>query len=58
MRDFSICPRCEQATQKATSWNNNESEFWLECTNLECNTFINTYVPQPHQALVVLIILM
>lgn len=23
------------------------SEFWLECD--KCNTFVNTYIPQPHQ---------
>lgn len=49
MRDFTLCPRCHQPTQKSTTFNNNESEFWLECTNPECNTYINTYIPQEHQ---------
>ena len=48
MRDFSRCPRCHSLTQPATSFSGNESEFWKEC--LKCNTFINTYIPQEHQA--------
>ena len=34
--------------QPTEAWNG-ESEFWLECSNVECNTYVNTYVPQPHQ---------
>lgn len=48
VRDFTKCPRCGSPTQKATSFNGGESEFWWECT--KCNTFINTYVPMAHQA--------
>lgn len=29
------------------SINDSESEYWVECTR--CNTYVNTYVPQPHQ---------
>lgn len=32
---------------KAISYSEVPSEFWLECT--KCNTFVNTYIPQPHQ---------
>ena len=46
-RDFSHCPRCGAPTQSAKSFQGTPSEFWLECT--ECNTFINTYIPQEHQ---------
>ena len=46
-RDFSRCPRCGAPTERAVAYNNSPSEFWLECT--QCNTFINTYIPQPHQ---------
>lgn len=46
-RDFSRCPRCGAPTARAIAYNNSPSEFWLECT--QCNTFINTYIPQPHQ---------
>ena len=48
VRDFSVCPRCSAPTKKATAFNNGESEFWYECT--KCNTYINTYIPQEHQA--------
>lgn len=47
-RDFSRCPRCGAPTMKARAYNSSESEFWVECT--QCNTFINTYIPQVHQA--------
>lgn len=47
MKNFSRCPRCGSLTKKAIAINEGESEFWLECTR--CNTYINTYIPQPHQ---------
>ena len=47
-RDFSRCPRCGAPTMKARAYNSSESEFWVECT--QCNTFINTYIHQVHQA--------
>lgn len=46
--DFSRCPRCQARLQPAEAWTG-ESEFWLECSNPDCNTFVNTYIPQPHQ---------
>ena len=49
-RVFTRCPRCASPTQPAIAWAGTESEYWLECTR--CNTFINTYIPQPHQAAV------
>lgn len=49
MKDFSRCPRCKQPTKKAMAWSGTPSEFWLECTNPGCNTYINTYIPQAHQ---------
>lgn len=49
-RDFSKCPRCGSPTGPTSSITGTESEFWLECTR--CNTFINTYIPQEHQAAV------
>lgn len=47
MRRFKECPRCKAPLKKAISWAGSESEFWYECT--ECNTFVNSYTPQPHQ---------
>lgn len=51
VHDFSRCPRCHHPTRKAQSWTG-ESEFWYECTNQNCNTYINTYMPQSHQTAV------
>lgn len=47
MKNFSRCPRCGSLTKKSIAINEGESEFWVECTR--CNTYINTYIPQPHQ---------
>ena len=41
------CPRCGAPTQRTIAYSGAFSEFWLECTS--CNTYINTYTPQPHQ---------
>ena len=30
--------------------NGGPSEFWKECSNSACNSYLNTYVPQAHQA--------
>lgn len=49
-RNFNSCPRCGAPTVKSFSYSGQLSEFWLECT--ECNTYINTYIPQEHQAAV------
>lgn len=49
VHDFSKCPRCGFPTQKSISFTGAESEFWYECTNPTCNTYINTYIPQAHQ---------
>ena len=49
MHNFNKCPRCGFPTQAAKSFSGAPSEFWLECTNPKCNTFINTYIPQAHQ---------
>lgn len=48
-RDFSRCPRCGAQTQVSTSISGEPSQFWRECT--QCNTYINTYIPQKHQRL-------
>lgn len=49
IRDFSVCPRCGAKTERCTTLSGDISPFWRECT--QCNTFINTYIPQEHQAL-------
>lgn len=47
-RDFTACPRCGAILRKTLAYAGNYSEFWLECPH--CNTYVNTYIPQPHQA--------
>lgn len=49
VRDFSRCPRCGAPTQQCTTISGDFSQFWRECT--QCNTYINTYIPQEHQCL-------
>lgn len=44
------CPRCGAVWKIATAMNGGPSEFWRECSNPSCNTYLNTYVPQEHQA--------
>jgi phage terminase large subunit len=50
VRDFSKCPRCGAPTEKSKAISGTESEFWYNCT--ACNTYINTYIPMPHQVAV------
>lgn len=46
-RSFEVCPRCGSDMHKANSYLDTPSEFWYEC--VKCNTFVNSYIPQPHQ---------
>lgn len=43
------CPRCGSKFVPTKAFNGGPSEFWKECSNPACNTFLNTYVPQAHQ---------
>lgn len=43
------CPRCGQHWVVSTAVNQGPSEFWRECANPGCNTYLNTYQPQAHQ---------
>jgi hypothetical protein len=47
IRKFTTCPRCGSPLVQATSFSGTPSTFWLECS--KCNTFVNTYMPLPHQ---------
>ena len=47
IRRFNTCPRCNSPLKSATSFAGGPSTFWLECT--KCNTFVDTYIPLPHQ---------
>ena len=44
------CPRCGSRFKPAKAMNGGPSEFWMECSNPACNTYLNTYIPQVHQA--------
>lgn len=43
------CPRCGSSWSTTIAYNGGPSEFWKECSNPSCNTYLNTYVPQAHQ---------
>lgn len=45
-----FCPRCGSRFVPTKAMNEGPSEFWMECANPACNTYLNTYVPQSHQA--------
>ena len=47
--DFSKCPRCRSKLERAEAISGNNSAFWLRCPH--CNTYVDTYIPQPHQAM-------
>lgn len=44
------CPRCGSPWKTTIAMNGGPSEFWKECSNPSCNSYLNTYVPQEHQA--------
>ena len=44
------CPRCNAILIPATSISGSPSTDWLTCSNKVCNTFVDTYIPMPHQA--------
>lgn len=43
------CPRCGALWKETLAMNGGPSEFWRECSNPACNSYLNTYVPQAHQ---------
>ena len=47
-REFKKCPRCGALLVPAIAINQGESTYWKEC--IKCNTFVNTFLPQEHQA--------
>lgn len=48
-RKFDYCPRCRSKLVQTIAISGAPSEFWLECSNPACNTYVNTFVPQDHQ---------
>ena len=43
------CPRCGSPMKPAIAVNDVESQFWMKCTQNNCQTYIDTYIPLPHQ---------
>lgn len=41
------CPRCKTQLQRSEAWAGGYCRTWLECP--ECNTYVHTYRPLPHQ---------
>lgn len=46
------CPRCQAPMKIATSIQGGPSENWLKCTTPNCNTYYDTSIPMPHQAMI------
>lgn len=42
------CPECGAPTTKAIAIDGGYSRYWMKC--IKCRTYIDTYVPLPHQA--------
>ena len=49
MAQLECCPRCGSPWKLTRAVNGAPSEFWRECSNKKCNTYLNTYIPQAHQ---------
>lgn len=55
MRFFSVvkeqvrCPRCGKAMVPAIAMRGNYSQDWLRCSDPDCRTFYDTFIPMPHQ---------
>ena len=49
-RVFTTCPRCGGLLQPCIAIDGSVSDSWKKCCM--CNTYVNTYVPQAHQAAV------
>lgn len=49
IRRFIKCPRCGSDLVHTKAISGVLSEFWYECSNQNCNTYVNSYIPQDHQ---------
>ena len=49
-RIFTTCPRCGGLLKPCIAIDESVSDSWKKCCM--CNTYVNTYVPQAHQAAV------
>ena len=49
MSQLENCPRCGSPWKRTRALSGAPSEFWMECSNPKCSTYLNTYIPQHHQ---------
>lgn len=50
-KDSLLCPRCASNMRPAIAVNGGFSRFWMRCSKEHCRTFVDTYIPLPHQAM-------
>lgn len=44
------CPTCGKKMVPAYAISGAESQFWMRCEDIHCQTFVDTYIPQDYQA--------
>ena len=44
-----LCPTCGSAMKPCKSVSGADSTFWMECSSPICSTYVDTYIPLPHQ---------
>lgn len=44
-----LCPTCGSKMKPCKSVTGAESTFWMKCTSNICHTYVDTYIPLPHQ---------
>lgn len=44
-----LCPTCGSKMIVCTAVGGAESNFWMKCSSPICHTYIDTYIPLPHQ---------
>lgn len=46
------CPTCGAPVVRSLAMNMGMSESWVQCSKSDCPTYINTFIPMPHQTAV------
>lgn len=44
-----LCPTCGAKMKPCKSVSGADSTFWMECSSPICHTYVDTYIPLPHQ---------
>lgn len=50
-KDKLKCPTCQGAMEPSVTISGGESQFWMQCSKRNCPTYVDTYIPASHQAL-------